>query len=74
MQEPSWSVNAEPLRKVHEVVEELWSAWEASGATEKTRDDPLRVESNYFKHNVNSSAYAHYREQGWSTTSSEVER
>ena len=58
---------------VHEVVAELWEAWEASGETEETRNDVLRVESNYFKHNANSVAYAHYREQGWRTASSEVE-
>lgn len=59
--------------KVHEVVAELREAWEKSGETDKTREDELRVESNYFKHNANSVAYAHYREQGWSTASGEIE-
>ena len=59
--------------QVHEVVAELRAAWEASGEDEESRDDDLRVEANYFEHNADSVAYADYREQGWSTASSEVE-
>ena len=51
----------------HEVVSELREAHRAYG------HDVLRREANYFERNGDAVAYADYREQGWSTASSEVE-
>ncbi len=53
--------------KTHEVVEELRAAFE------KADDDTLRIEANYFEHNQDAVAYKEYRQNGWSTASSEVE-
>jgi hypothetical protein len=55
------------------VIVELKQAWESSGVDEDSRNDTLRLESGYFERNRDSVAYAYYREQGWSTASSEVE-
>lgn len=59
--------------KSAEVVAELKQAWEASGPDEDSRDDTLRREAGYFERNHDAVAYAYYRDQGWSTASSEVE-
>ena len=55
------------------VVAELRQAWEASGPDKATRNDTLRREANYIERNHDAVAYAYYRDQGWSTASSEVE-
>ena len=55
------------------VVVELNLAWDASGPDEDSRNDTLRLEAGYFKRNQDAVAYAYYRDQGWSTASSEVE-
>jgi hypothetical protein len=55
------------------VVSELERAWEASGPDEESRNDTLRLEAAYFSRNQDAVAYASYRDQGWSTASSEVE-
>lgn len=55
------------------VVNELKEAYLASGADEKSRNDVLRREAAYFKRNADAVAYAEYRDNGWSTASSEVE-
>jgi hypothetical protein len=55
------------------VVVELKLAWEASGPDEASRNDTLRLEAGYFERNQDAVAYASYRDQGWSTASSEVE-
>jgi len=55
------------------VVVELKLAWEASGPDEASRNDTLRLEAGYFERNQDAVAYAFYRDQGWSTASSEVE-
>ena len=55
------------------VVAELEQAWEASGPDKKSRNDTLRLEAGYFKRNHDAVAYAYYRDNGWSTASSEVE-
>lgn len=55
------------------VVVELQLAWEASGPDEESRNDTLRLEAGYFDRNKDAVAYAYYRDQGWSTASSEVE-
>ena len=55
------------------VVAELRRAWEASAPDEENRDDTLRREAGYFERNRDAVAYASYRDQGWSTASSEVE-
>ena len=55
------------------VVVELELAWEASGPDEASRNDTLRLEAGYFERNKDAVAYAYYRDQGWSTASSEVE-
>lgn len=55
------------------VITELKQAWESSGDDENSRNDTLRLEAGYFKRNRDAVAYAYYREQGWSTASSEVE-
>jgi hypothetical protein len=49
------------------VVDELRSA------AEKHQDETLRHEADYFERNRDAVAYPEYREQGWSTASSEVE-
>lgn len=51
----------------HEVVMELREAHR------EHEHDVLRREANYFERNGDAVAYAEYREQGWSTASSEVE-
>jgi len=40
---------------------------------DKTQDDELRKEANYFERNRDAVAYADYRSKGWSVASSEVE-
>ena len=55
------------------VVKELHDAWVSSGDDEASRNDVLRLEANYFDRNSDAVAYATYRENGWSTASSEVE-
>jgi hypothetical protein len=56
-----------------EVVLELRNAWWASGDSDETRIDDLRVEAGYFERNQDAVAYAEYRDLGWGTASSEVE-
>lgn len=55
------------------VVKELHDAWIGSGNDAASRNDVLRREANYFDRNSDAVAYAAYREQGFSTASSEVE-
>jgi hypothetical protein len=55
------------------VVKELHDAWVSSGVDEASRNDVLRIEANYFDRNSDAVAYATYRQNGWSTASSEVE-
>jgi len=55
------------------VVLELKEAYLASGTDKENRDDLLRREAAYFERNADAVAYAEYRDQGWSTASSEVE-
>ncbi|MDP6208878.1 MAG: hypothetical protein QGG01_11245 [Roseibacillus sp.] len=55
------------------VVSQLWQAYEASGDTAETRTDLLRLQAGFFERNADAVAYGVYREQGWSTASSEVE-
>jgi hypothetical protein len=55
------------------VVAELTQAWEASGPDKKSRNDTLRLEAGYFERNHDAVAYAFYRDNGWSTASSEIE-
>jgi hypothetical protein len=59
--------------QVATVVAELKQAWEASGPDLDSRNDTLRLEAGYFERNHDAVAYAYYRDQGWSTASSEVE-
>jgi hypothetical protein len=59
--------------KAVEVVLELRNAWWASGASDETRIDDLRLEAGYFERNQDAVAYAEYRDLGWGTASSEVE-
>jgi len=59
--------------KSADVVAELKQAWEASGPDQESRNDTLRLEAGYFERNRDAVAYAYYRDQGWSTASSEVE-
>jgi hypothetical protein len=61
------------IGKAATVVSELEQAWEASGPDEESRNDTLRREAAYFERNQDAVAYAYYRDQGWSTASSEVE-
>ena len=49
------------------VIDELGKAFE------ETRDDRIRREFDYFDRNKDAVAYGGYRENGWSTASSEVE-
>lgn len=56
-----------------EVVLELRDAWWASGDSDETRIDDLRLEAGYFERNQDAVAYAEYRALGWGTASSEVE-
>lgn len=46
---------------------------ELRAAHQKTENDTLRLEANYFEHNADAVLYAEYRERGWSTASSEIE-
>lgn len=55
------------------VIAELKQAWLSSGADDASRNDTLRLEAGYFERNRDAVAYAYYRDQGWSTASSEVE-
>ncbi len=55
------------------VITELKQAWKASGDDDGSRNDTLRLEAGYFERNRDAVAYEFYREQGWSTASSEVE-
>jgi len=59
--------------KAAAVAAELKRAWEASGLDKDSRNDTLRLEAGYFERNHDVVAYAYYRDQGWSTASSEVE-
>jgi len=71
-----WAKNALAkleTQRAEEVVSELTGAWEASGDDEKSRNDTLRREAAYFERNKDAVAYAEYRENGWSTASSEIE-
>ena len=61
------------LGQSSDVITELKKAWECSGPDERSRNDTLRLEMNYLRRNRDAVAYARYREQGWSTASSEVE-
>jgi hypothetical protein len=68
----------EALKKLEEgrateVVTELKQAWKSSGTHDDLRNDTLRLEAGYFERNHDAVAYSYYREQGWSTASSEVE-
>jgi len=67
------ALNKAEVGNVAEVISELEQAWEQSGTDEKTRNDTLRREANYFRRNCDAVAYADYRAKGWSTASSEVE-
>lgn len=65
-----WSAAAlERLEKgeVQKVIDELRTAFE------RTQDDGIRRELDYFDRNKDAVAYGEYRENGWSTASSEVE-
>jgi len=42
-------------------------------AFDKTGNDTLRLEANYFERNADAVLYKEYREKSWSTASSEVE-
>lgn len=53
--------------EVEQVVEELKEAFERS------KNDAIRCEANYFERNKDAVSYAEYRENGWSSASSEVE-
>jgi hypothetical protein len=53
--------------EAEQVVDELKAAFE------KTQNDDIRREANYFERNKDAVAYAEYREKGWSSASSEVE-
>ncbi len=55
------------------VAAELKRAWEASGLDKESRNETLRLEAGYFERNSDAVAYAYYRDQGWSTASSEIE-
>ncbi len=55
------------------VIAELTQAWQDSGTDTESRNDTLRLEAGYFKRNSDAVAYAFYRDQGWSTASSEIE-
>lgn len=71
-----WAAQALKRLEVGEssaVVSELQHAWEMSGPDEASRNETLRREAGYFSRNHDAVAYASYREQGWSTASSEVE-
>jgi len=65
-----WSVAAlERLEKgeVQKVVDELQAAFE------RTKNDEIRRAHDYFERNKDAVAYAEYRNNGWSSASSEVE-
>ncbi len=51
------------------VIAELQKAYADDGS----RNDTLRLEAGYLERNKDAVAYADYREQGWSTASSEIE-
>ena len=75
---PAQQWAAEALKKMEvgeaaAVITELKKKWEASGPDEESRNDTLRLEAGYFERNEDAVAYAYYRDQGWSTASSEVE-
>ena len=53
--------------EVEQVVDELKEAYERS------KNDAIRREANYFDRNKDAVAYAEYRANGWSSASSEVE-
>ena len=53
--------------EVEQVVDELKAAFE------KSKNDAIRREAAYFERNKDAVAYAEYRENGWSSASSEVE-
>jgi hypothetical protein len=63
---------AEAIKRIEagrtaEVVAELRAAFERTG------QDELRKEANYFERNQDAMDYGTYRERGWSTASSEAE-
>ncbi len=53
--------------EVEQVIDELKEAFERSN------NDAIRCEANYFERNKDAVSYAEYRENGWSSASSEVE-
>jgi hypothetical protein len=59
------------------VVAQLQQAWQDTADEPEAKDDEdretLRPEASYLERNQDAVAYAYYREQGWSTASSEVE-
>jgi hypothetical protein len=59
--------------EVAAVIAELKQAWLDSGPDKKSRNDTLRLEAGYFERNHDAVEYAFYRDQGWSTASSEIE-
>ena len=60
--------------KAVEVVAELQRAYAACGpGPAGSRNDEIRLAAGYFRRNQDAVAYAEYRENGWSTASSEVE-
>jgi hypothetical protein len=56
-----------------EVGEALQVVAELRLAANRAPTDVLRLEADYFDRNQDAVLYQHYREQGWSTASSEVE-
>jgi len=75
---PAETWAAEALKKLEggramEVVEELDTAYAASGAGAASPNEALRLAAGYFHRNHDAVAYAEYRERGWGTASSEVE-
>lgn len=55
------------IGEVEQVVEELRKAFE------RTKNEDILREANYFERNKDAVSYAEYRENGWSSASSEVE-
>jgi hypothetical protein len=53
--------------EVEQIVDELKEAFEQS------KNDTIRREADYFERNKDAVSYAEYRDNGWSTASSEVE-
>lgn len=61
------ALDALEMGRADEVVAELRAAYE------KTHNDVLRLEANYFERNADAVLYAEFRRRGWSTASSEIE-